>query len=108
MRLVREIAHPNYKITIFSWNNRYLIKLEQGMLEQTFKIPETDLSGDDDLNSILDAEFLHQASQRFKDMGQSLYEARMRSGLWIYPVVEIVLFWHPNASLGEEKQEQAI
>jgi hypothetical protein len=81
MRLVREIAHPDCKITIFSWNNRYLIKVEQGLLEQTFKIPETDLSGDEDLAVILDAEFLHQALQRFKDMGQSLYEARTRSGL---------------------------
>ena len=81
MRLVREIAHPDCKITIFSWNNRFLIKLEQGLLEQTYKIPELDLAGEEDLNAILDAEFLHQASQRFLDMGQSLYEARKRTGL---------------------------
>ncbi len=81
MRLVKEIAHPDCKITIFSWNNRYLVKLEQGALEQTFKVPETDLSGDEDLLSILDAEFLQQAVRRFDDMGRSLYEARDRSGL---------------------------
>lgn len=80
MRVVREIAHPEFKITIFSWNNRYLIKLEQGFLEQTFKVSEFDLSGEEDLLSLLDAEFLHQASLRFRDMGQSLYEARARSG----------------------------
>ena len=81
MRLVREIPHPDCKITIFSWNNRYLIKLEQGLLEQTFKIPETDVTGEEDLLSIIDAEFLHQARDRFQDMGQSLYEARKRGGL---------------------------
>lgn len=81
MRLVREIPHPDCKITIFSWNNRYLIKLEQGLLEQTFKIPETDITGEEELLSIIDAEFLHQAGDRFHDMGQSLYEARKRSGL---------------------------
>jgi len=80
MRLVREITRPDCKITIFSWNNRYLIKLEQGLLEQTFKIPEMDLTGEEELLSILDAEFLHQATLRFHDMGQSLYEARRRSG----------------------------
>ena len=80
MRLVREITHPDCKITIFSWNNRYLIKLEQGPFEQTFKIAEMDLADESDLNTILDAEFLHQASLRFKDMGRSLYEARERSG----------------------------
>ena len=81
MRLVREIPHPDYKITVFSWNNRYLIKLEQGLLEQTFKIPETDVVNEDELISVIDAEFLHQAENRFQDMGQSLYEARERSGL---------------------------
>lgn len=81
MRVVREISHPDCKITIFSWNNRYLIKLEQGVLEQTYKIPEHDLPGDEYLITLLDAEFLHQAVLRFQDMGQSLYEARQRSGL---------------------------
>lgn len=79
MRLVREIPHPDCKITIFSWNNRYLIKLEQGLLEQTFKISEFDLSGEAELLSIIDAEFLHQAAMRFQDMGRSLHEARERS-----------------------------
>lgn len=55
--------------------------MEQGLLEQTFKIPEHDLSGEQDLDAILDAEFLHQASRRFLEMGQSLYEAQKRSGL---------------------------
>ncbi|MEO5599961.1 MAG: hypothetical protein ABIR06_03445 [Cyclobacteriaceae bacterium] len=79
MRIVREIPHPDCKITIFSWNNRYLIKLEQGVLEQTFKIPEMDLTSEADLLSIIDAEFLHQASNRFQDMGRSLYDAINRS-----------------------------
>lgn len=79
MRLVREIPHADFKITIFSWNNRYLIKLEQGLLEQTFKIPEMDLLAEDDLYTILDAEFLQQASGRFMEMGYSLHEARKRS-----------------------------
>jgi hypothetical protein len=81
MRLVREIPHPDCKITIFSWNNRYLIKLEQGLLEQTFKVAETDVTDEEELISVIDAEFLHQASNRFQDMGQSLYEARKRTGL---------------------------
>ena len=79
MRLVREIPHPDCKITIFSWNNRYLIKLEQGPLEQTYTIQESDLTGEDDLLLILDSEFLHQATIRFQEMGRTLYEAQQRS-----------------------------
>jgi hypothetical protein len=78
MRLVFEIPHPDFKITIFSWNNRYLIKLEQGLLEQTFKIAEYDLTDESELRGLIDAEFLHQAAKRFQEMGQSLYEALHR------------------------------
>lgn len=81
MRVVREISHPQFKITIFSWNNRYLVKLEQGLLEQTFKVSELDLTGDEDVLAILDAEFLHQAHLRFQEMGRSLHEARVRTGV---------------------------
>ena len=81
MRLVREISHPDCKITIFSWNNRYLIKLEQGLLEQTYKIAEMDVAGEEDVLAILDAEFLHQAAVRFLDMGRSFHDAQKRCGL---------------------------
>lgn len=80
MRLVRELAHADCKITIFSWNNRYLIKLEQGPLEQTFKIAELDVPGEEALIDLLDAEFLQQAGVRFQEMGRSLHEALKRSG----------------------------
>ena len=81
MRLVRELSHPDCKITIFSWNNRYLIKLERGLLEQTFKIAEMDVSGEEDVLSLLDAEFLQQAAVRFQDMGRSFHDAQKRCGL---------------------------
>jgi hypothetical protein len=32
MRIVGEIPHDVCKITLFSWNNRYLIKLELGFI----------------------------------------------------------------------------
>ena len=78
MRVVREIPHSVCKITIFAWNNRYLIKLEQGLLEQTHKIDMWDVENEEALVKMIDAEFLQQAQLRFQEMGQSLYEARQR------------------------------
>ncbi len=72
MRVVGEIAHPDCKITIFQWNNRYLIKLEAGLLEQTFKVSEYDISSEDDLKKILSPEFIEKALERFQDMHTSL------------------------------------
>ena len=72
MRVVGEIPHPDCKITIFQWNNRYLFKLEAGLLEQTFKINEYDISSEEDLKKILNEEFIQQALERFQAMQVSL------------------------------------
>ena len=79
MRVVKELSHPHCKITIFSWNNRYLIKLEQGTLEQTFKIDQYDVSSEAELERIIDDVFIGQALNRFLEMGQSLHEAQQRT-----------------------------
>ena len=79
MRQVGEIAHPECKITIFSWNNRYLVKFEQGYLEQTFKIDQFDVAGDEELKKILDPEFIQSTLERFQMMGKSWGEAVHRT-----------------------------
>lgn len=63
------------KVTIFNWNNKYLVKLEQGLLEQTFKIPETEITGEHELEALLSEEFLDKTRQRFKDMMADLQAA---------------------------------
>jgi hypothetical protein len=78
MRVIRETTLHSCRITFFSWNNRYIIKLEQGLFEQTFKIDQFDLSNEDELISLIDAEFVQQAINRFNEMGRSLYEAKTR------------------------------
>jgi hypothetical protein len=79
MRVVGEIPHPECKITIFAWNNRYLIKLEQGLLEQTFKVNEYDVTSEAELYRIVDEAFLEEAMQRFAGMGESLRQAMQRA-----------------------------
>jgi hypothetical protein len=79
MRILRELAYPEFKVTIFSWNNRYLIKLEQGLLEQTYKIDQFDVTNEEHLLRIIDAEFIHHAAKTFLEMSQSLHAALTRN-----------------------------
>jgi CRISPR/Cas system-associated endonuclease Cas1 len=74
MRVVGEIAHPEIKITIFNWNNRYLIKLEAGPFEQTFKVEEY-LASEEEVKKIVSEEFIQQSIIRFNEMAKSLQEA---------------------------------
>lgn len=71
MRVVKEFVKNEIRISVFSWNNKYLIKFEQGPMEQTFKIPETDILEESDLDQFYDGEFFEEVTQRFKEMGQS-------------------------------------
>jgi hypothetical protein len=77
MRIIAELPHPDFKITIFHWNNRYLLKIEQGYLEQTFKIDQFDLE-EKALEKVLDKAFLNQVAARFAEMHTSLRDAIQR------------------------------
>jgi hypothetical protein len=79
MRVLAEIPNPDMKITLFSWNGKYLIKLEKGPLEQTYKVDEMDVTGEADVRQMLDETFLNQALARFRDMRQDLLAAQQRA-----------------------------
>jgi hypothetical protein len=79
MRVVGDIPHPNCKITIFAWNNRYLIKVEQGLLEQTFKLNEYDVTAEAEVYKVVDEVFIGEVLARFEAMRQSLDEALQRA-----------------------------
>lgn len=72
MRIIGEIPHPACRITLFQWNNRYIIKLEKDYLEQTFKIDQFNLSSEKDLSAIVNDTFIEEALLRFTAMDQSL------------------------------------
>ena len=68
MRVVADIPHPQVKITLLAWNGKYLFKLEKGDFEQTYKISEMDVMGDEGAKALLDDEFIEAALLRFNDM----------------------------------------
>lgn len=76
MRVIGEIPHPDCKITLFSWNNRYLIKLEQDRLEQTFKVDQFELNGEGDLLRMINPDFISAALRTFGEMEATLIRAQ--------------------------------
>lgn len=69
MRVIAELPHPDCKITIFSMNQKYIIKLEKGTYEQVYKIAELDIPGGvNGVFQLLDSEFIKSAAERFNQM----------------------------------------
>jgi hypothetical protein len=79
MRVIAELPHAVCKITIFSMNQKFIIKLEKGIYEQTYKVSEIDLpDGVNGVFKILDEEFMQTAAQRFKAMSSDFHAAFTR------------------------------
>ena len=72
MRVVKEVTRGEIRISIFSWNSKYIFKYELGPMEQTFKVSETDILEEAELDGFLEGEFLEEVKLRFKEMGESL------------------------------------
>jgi hypothetical protein len=71
MRVVKELVREEVRVSVFSWNNKYLIKFELGPMEQTFKIPELDVLEESDLDVFLEGEFFEKVKNRFEEMGKT-------------------------------------
>nr|WP_294897480.1 hypothetical protein [uncultured Pedobacter sp.] len=79
MRVVAELPHPECKITIFSMNNKYIIKFEQGAIEQTYKLAEMDiLNGVNGVFEIIDETFINSVIENFKLMRAEFISAYNR------------------------------
>ena len=72
MGVVKEVTLGEIRVSIFSWNSKYIFKYELGPMEQTFKVSETDILEDSELDGFLEGDFLEEVNQRFQEMGESL------------------------------------
>lgn len=79
MRTIAELPHPDCKITIFSMNQKFIIKIEQGSLEQSYKIPELDVTdGVNGIFQLIDETFINSVLSHFKAMMSSFKDTYNR------------------------------
>lgn len=65
MRIVRELTQGEVRISVFHWNNKFLLKFERGRLEMTFKVPEYDIAGEEWLIRLATGELLQKCIGHF-------------------------------------------
>ena len=75
MRLVKQIPHERYLIQIHQYNGKYILKIELAQFEQLFKISEMDVMNLDDLETMIQGEFLSNCLKRFVEMRTDWQEA---------------------------------
>jgi hypothetical protein len=68
VRTIAEVPHHTFKISIFSYNAKYIVKIELSQFEQSYKLNESDVQGVDDVKKMLTDEFLENCMGRFLTM----------------------------------------
>lgn len=75
MRTTAKIDHPKMDISIYLRENKYIVKIVMGQLEQVYRINETDVTGMDDMKALVSNDFLTQVYLRFVEMSKDLKTA---------------------------------
>ncbi|MFT4973550.1 MAG: hypothetical protein ACI9JY_002760 [Saprospiraceae bacterium] len=69
MRIIGDIPHPNFKITVFKMDNRLSVKFESGFNEQTYKFrASSELQNFTDVERLVDANFVANVQEAFVQM----------------------------------------
>ncbi|MCE7064755.1 hypothetical protein [Dyadobacter sp. CY326] len=68
MRYIKDIPNANYKIGLYQWNNKYIVKIESGMYEQTYKIDDYEIESEAELEKCMDDVFISAVTARFDAM----------------------------------------
>lgn len=68
MRLVRQISHEHFLVSIHQYNNNYLLSITLDDYQQQFKIPVSELQNIDQLEQQLSPDFYSACLQDFVRM----------------------------------------
>lgn len=85
MRIVAEIPHPVYKLTIFKSGHKHILKVDAGDLDQSFKFLDGEIDGVEGIRAILTDPFFEKVSAIFADMKaikQSVTGSEEQFGYW--------------------------
>lgn len=75
MRVVGEIPHEKFKITVFSGNNKYHLKIEIDAFEQVYKIPSSAVNSWEEIKPMVTHDFLVNCLHRFMSMREEWNDA---------------------------------
>jgi hypothetical protein len=70
MRTLGTIPHPQMLITLFLWNNKYILKFEAGPYEQCYKVDETLAPDPEEIKALVDDSFIESVTRRFLKMNE--------------------------------------
>jgi hypothetical protein len=68
VRLAATIPHPHCRISILSWNEKWIIEIEAGQYKQSYKIAQESIPDLERVKKLVTPELLSGALERFHSM----------------------------------------
>jgi hypothetical protein len=68
MKFIKKIPNVELDISLYEWNQKFILKFEMMGLEQTFKVSQLELDAHEEIESALTPEFLDKVQHRFEEM----------------------------------------
>lgn len=78
MRIVGNIAHPTFKISIFSTETHFSVLFQAGPMEQSYKISKEKVNGIEGVKQFVDQELCDQVHDVFNTMFTQLKASEER------------------------------
>lgn len=79
VRTLETIPHPTYRISIHSYNGKYLLEFQVADLKQVYTIPENRVKGVDQIREIVTDDLIEGVTRRFKEMRDDFISAYQQS-----------------------------
>lgn len=79
MRYIKDVANKKFKISLYQWNNKHIIKVESGAYEQTYKIDQYEVANVEEIEKCIDDVFLESIEMRFDMMNRDFFESLTRN-----------------------------
>lgn len=72
MRSLATVSHGSCQVTVFYWNQKYLLKVETSGFEQTYKLSEIDYTEEDVKELAANEDFIKDTIALFRQMAQTV------------------------------------
>ena len=73
MRIVKELNVETFKVTVYFWNNKYILKYENGWHEITYKISQLDINSESDIDVFIsDPEIIQKVKESFDKVNETM------------------------------------
>ena len=77
MHFIKEIPHPNMRISLFEWNSKYILKFETPQLEQSYKFSVLDVGGQKEIEELATSSsfqtfVITTCQQMYAEMGKQI------------------------------------